>query len=197
MRTKLIAIALAAAFPLGVYAQGMTKPEQQQRPGASSPTPAPQGAAGLPWLLQENDPKPPPAGATGRPGARASGLRRHNLSTILEHLHLSGPASRSELGLVTGLNRSTIADLVQELVSYGLALEEGVHVSRRVLHGVVLATHPECDVLRLEGQQQEPRAVRAGGEAACASGECPDEVVGLDCFDETLYPAAIHRRSTW
>ena len=46
MRTKLIGIALAAAFPLGAYAQGVTKPEQQQRPGASSPTPAPQGAAG-------------------------------------------------------------------------------------------------------------------------------------------------------
>lgn len=49
MRTKLIVIALAAAFPLGVYAQGTTKPDQQQRPGASSPTPAPAagGAASL------------------------------------------------------------------------------------------------------------------------------------------------------
>src|SRR5262245_17322952 len=46
MRTKLIAIALAAAFPLGAYAQGTTKPDQQQRPGASSPTPAPQGGTG-------------------------------------------------------------------------------------------------------------------------------------------------------
>jgi hypothetical protein len=46
MRTKLIAIALAAAFPLGAYAQGTTKPDQQQRPGASSPTPAPQSGSG-------------------------------------------------------------------------------------------------------------------------------------------------------
>jgi EF hand domain-containing protein len=46
MRTKLIVIALAAAFPLGAYAQGTKQPDQQQRPGASSPTPAPQGAAG-------------------------------------------------------------------------------------------------------------------------------------------------------
>lgn len=45
MRTKLIVIALAAAFPLGAYAQGTTKPDQQQRPGASSPTPAPQGGS--------------------------------------------------------------------------------------------------------------------------------------------------------
>lgn len=45
MRTKLIAIALAAAFPLGVYAQGATKPDQQQRPGASSPAPAAGGSS--------------------------------------------------------------------------------------------------------------------------------------------------------
>ena len=45
MRTKLIAIALAAAFPLGAYAQGTKQPDQQQRPGASSPTPAPQGGS--------------------------------------------------------------------------------------------------------------------------------------------------------
>jgi hypothetical protein len=44
MRTQLIAIALAAAFPLGAYAQGMTKPDQQQRPGASSPAPATKGS---------------------------------------------------------------------------------------------------------------------------------------------------------
>lgn len=39
MKTRLIAIALAAAFPLGVYAQGApSQPgQQQQRPGASSP----------------------------------------------------------------------------------------------------------------------------------------------------------------
>jgi predicted NBD/HSP70 family sugar kinase len=62
-------------------------------------------------------------------GARASGLRRHNLSTILERLHLTGATSRSELSNQTGLNRSTIADLVQELASTGLVVEEGVSTS--------------------------------------------------------------------
>jgi hypothetical protein len=38
MRTKLIAIALAAAFPLGAYAQMSNQPGQQQRPGASDPS---------------------------------------------------------------------------------------------------------------------------------------------------------------
>lgn len=62
-------------------------------------------------------------------GVRASGLRRHNLSTILEHLHLNGSASRSELCSATGLNRSTIADLVQELAAAGFVLEDGVSIS--------------------------------------------------------------------
>lgn len=45
MKTKLIAIALAAALPLGAYAQMSNPPGQQQRPGASDPTqPSPRGS---------------------------------------------------------------------------------------------------------------------------------------------------------
>jgi predicted NBD/HSP70 family sugar kinase len=51
-------------------------------------------------------------------------VRRHNLGTILERLHLAGPLSRSDLTRTTGLNRSTIADLLAELTSIGL-VEEG------------------------------------------------------------------------
>ena len=57
-------------------------------------------------------------------GVAAEELRRHNLATVLERLHLSGPRSRSELAATTGLNRSTIADLVGELTTLGL-VEEG------------------------------------------------------------------------
>lgn len=59
-----------------------------------------------------------------RRGVAAEELRRHNLATVLERLHLSGPRSRSELAATTGLNRSTIADLVGELSGLGL-VEEG------------------------------------------------------------------------
>lgn len=71
----------------------------------------------------------PTAHAARGLGVRASGLRRQNLSTLLERLHVSGSASRSELGAATGLNRSTIADLVQELVARGLVVEDGVSPS--------------------------------------------------------------------
>jgi predicted NBD/HSP70 family sugar kinase len=48
-------------------------------------------------------------------------VRRHNLSTLLGHLHLAGQLSRSSLTTLMGLNRSTIADLVSELEMLGLA----------------------------------------------------------------------------
>ncbi|HEX5148749.1 MAG TPA: ROK family protein [Candidatus Limnocylindrales bacterium] len=42
---------------------------------------------------------------------------------MLERLHLLGPSSRSELTRATGLNRSTIADLLGELSAIGLVEE--------------------------------------------------------------------------
>jgi predicted NBD/HSP70 family sugar kinase len=56
-------------------------------------------------------------------------VRRHNLSALLECLHLSGSASRSQLSAATGLNRSTVADLVHELAGRGLVVEDGVSLS--------------------------------------------------------------------
>jgi predicted NBD/HSP70 family sugar kinase len=56
-------------------------------------------------------------------GVATEELRRHNLATVLERLHLSGPTSRSELAATTGLNRSTIADLIGELAGLGLVAE--------------------------------------------------------------------------
>lgn len=56
-------------------------------------------------------------------GVAADELRRHNLAAVLEHLHLEGATSRSQLTGITGLNRSTIADLVGELINLGLASE--------------------------------------------------------------------------
>jgi predicted NBD/HSP70 family sugar kinase len=59
-----------------------------------------------------------------RRGVAAEELRRHNLAAVLERLHLSGPLSRSALTATSGLNRSTVADLIGELTALGL-VEEG------------------------------------------------------------------------
>ena len=61
---------------------------------------------------------------TTRSGANQESVRRHNLSTLLRHLHLSGRSSRSSLTTLMGLNRSTIADLVVELELLGLVAQQ-------------------------------------------------------------------------
>ena len=48
-------------------------------------------------------------------GTNQEAVRRHNLATLLGHVHHSGGVSRAWLTASMGLNRSTIADLVREL----------------------------------------------------------------------------------
>jgi predicted NBD/HSP70 family sugar kinase len=64
-------------------------------------------------------------------GARNEQTRRHNLSTVLTHLHHSGALTRAELTRRTGLNRSTIGALVAELADKALVHEtlDGAHTS--------------------------------------------------------------------
>ena len=61
-----------------------------------------------------------------RPGAGTNqeAVRRHNLGTLLAHLHHDGQLSRAELTVRLGLNRSTIAVLVGELVQLGAVVEQ-------------------------------------------------------------------------
>ena len=59
-------------------------------------------------------------GASGV-GTNQENVRRHNLGTALGHVHRAGRISRAELTARMGLNRSTIAGLVAELESLGLA----------------------------------------------------------------------------
>jgi predicted NBD/HSP70 family sugar kinase len=65
-----------------------------------------------------------PRGPRLSSGKAQEHVRRHNLGTLLGHLHLAGPLSRAELTSLMGLNRSTIAALVSELVALGAVSEE-------------------------------------------------------------------------
>ncbi|MBN9182359.1 MAG: MarR family transcriptional regulator, partial [Microbacterium sp.] len=62
----------------------------------------------------------------------ATGVRQTNLARILRLAHLGGPLSRAALTESTGLNRSTIADLVAELAGLGLVSERAPDPVRRV-----------------------------------------------------------------
>ena len=64
------------------------------------------------------------ATAAARGGSKPEDLRRHNLGTLLSHLHVAGPLSRAELTSLMGLNRSTIGGLVAQLTELGLLEEE-------------------------------------------------------------------------
>ncbi len=87
------------------------------------------------------------------------GSRQANLSRILRLVHLDGPVSRATLTGATGLNRSTIADLVGDLVTLGVVEERAPDPSRRVgrpsplvsAHPrvVAIAVNPEIDALTL------------------------------------------------
>ncbi|GAA5031382.1 ROK family protein [Microbacterium fluvii] len=90
---------------------------------------------------------------------RIEGVRRRNLARMLRLVHQGGPLSRAALTEATGLNRSTIADLVAELVAAGLVAEHAPDPSRRVgrpspvvapAPGVVaIAANPEVDALEI------------------------------------------------
>lgn len=62
-------------------------------------------------------------------GSNQDEVRRHNLSTVVRYVHRHGPTTRAELTTVTGLNRSTVADLVGDLAARGL-VREGAAVPR-------------------------------------------------------------------
>ncbi|MFH8252236.1 ROK family protein [Microbacterium sp. B2969] len=92
-------------------------------------------------------------------GGSIEGVRQRNLARILRIVHVDGPQSRATLTETTGLNRSTIADLVGELVRSGLVEERAPDPSRRVgrpspvVAGsrsiVAIAANPEVDALEL------------------------------------------------
>jgi len=89
--------------------------------------------------------------------AAPEGVRQRNLARLLRLVHLEGPLSRAALTELMGLNRSTIADLVGELVRAGLAEERSPDPSRRVGRPsplvavapdiVVIAANPEVDAI--------------------------------------------------
>lgn len=61
---------------------------------------------------------------TRPPIGGAPDVRRHNLSVLLQLLHVRGAMRRAELTGLTGLNRSTVAGLVAELAALGAVVEE-------------------------------------------------------------------------
>ena len=93
------------------------------------------------------------------PLAPSEGRRQRNLARLLRLLHLNGALSRASLTELTGLNRSTIADLIAELSGAGLVIERAADPSRRVGRPspvaaiddrvLAIAANPEVDALTI------------------------------------------------
>jgi predicted NBD/HSP70 family sugar kinase len=62
-------------------------------------------------------------------GQNRENIRQHNLSIIMNLLYKGGTLARSQLTSVTGLNRSTISDLVVELEELGIITQSEAVVS--------------------------------------------------------------------
>lgn len=71
-------------------------------------------------------------GAKAFKGNNLDDVRRTNLSLVLGLVHTSGAVSRAQLTRELGLNRSTIAALVSELVARGLVAESSPEASSQV-----------------------------------------------------------------
>lgn len=100
--------------------------------------------------------------APDRPGVArdgGDGVRARNLARVLRLVHLGGARSRAQLTSATGLNRSTIADLVAELVADGWVVERDPDPVGRVgrpspvvdaaPRTLVVAVNPEIDAVEI------------------------------------------------
>lgn len=103
---------------------------------------------------------PEPAGGSQPARANTSDqVRRHNLSTVLTLVHRNREMSRSLLTRETGLNRSTIAGLVSELVERRLVVETEPDSRNRIGRpspivsaagaAVSIAVNPEIDAIAI------------------------------------------------
>ncbi|MFB7251522.1 ROK family protein [Microbacterium sp. NPDC056234] len=87
------------------------------------------------------------------------GVRRTNLGEVLRLVHHHGARSRATITADTGLNRSTVADLVSELATSGLVVEQEPDATRRVGRPspivapcpdvVAIAVNPEVDAIEI------------------------------------------------
>ena len=87
------------------------------------------------------------------------GVRRTNLGEVLRLVHHHGARSRATITADTGLNRSTVADLVSELATRGLVVEQEPDATRRVGRPspivapspdvVAIAVNPEVDAIEI------------------------------------------------
>lgn len=69
-------------------------------------------------------------------------VREANLSSVLRLIHTHAPLSRARLAEITGLNKSTISSLVEELLDQQLVHETGMNAARAGRPATLLEINP-------------------------------------------------------
>ncbi|MCS3841886.1 ROK family transcriptional regulator [Microbacterium sp. AK031] len=115
-------------------------------------------------------------------------VRAANLGEVLRLVHQLGPRSRAVVTAETGLNRSTVADLVAELASRGLVVEQEPDPTRRVGRPspivatgdavMAIAVNPEVDAIEVGAVALSGR-VRERIRVECERPPSVEDVVGV------------------
>jgi glucokinase-like ROK family protein len=74
-------------------------------------------------------------------------VREINLSTVLRYLHAGEPLSRAGLAGLTGLNKTTVSSLVEELLQRGLIREVGLDNSGSGRPAMLLDLNPRAGLV--------------------------------------------------
>ena len=76
-------------------------------------------------------------------------MRRMNNKVVIGILRKSAPLSRANLSTISGLNRSTISSIINELIDEGWVKETTYQTDKVGRPGLLLEINP-TEVLRLE-----------------------------------------------
>lgn len=71
-------------------------------------------------------------------------IRELNLSLVLRHIHNSAPLSRAQIAQATGLNKSTVSSLVEELLTRKLIYEAGINSAGTGRPATLLEINPRA-----------------------------------------------------
>src|ERR1700690_2933245 len=74
-------------------------------------------------------------------------VREVNLSTVLRLIHSKAPLSRAQLAAETGLNKSTVSSLVEDLLERNLIHEIGINSTGTGRPGMLLEINPQAGAI--------------------------------------------------
>jgi len=74
-------------------------------------------------------------------------VRDINLSSVLRYLQSAAPISRAQIAGMTGLNKSTVSSLVEELIDRGLVHEIGLNSSGTGRPSTLLEPNPQAGMI--------------------------------------------------